>query len=87
MIDRESSPKDVHGTKENDVLFLEASVIFTFRKGNTIAYALVVSGSLRKFLCIDHLHFQIKRTDRFTIFIRFTSINIVADTLMFSIDA
>ena len=44
-----------------------------------------ISGPLREFLGVDHLHFKVEGADCFSIFVGFPSKNVVADTLVFSI--
>lgn len=87
MVNRESALKDVLGAQKNDVLILKICIKSALRKGNAIAHTLVVPGTLREFLGIDHLHFQIKGADRFSFLVGFPSKDVVTDPLMLGIVA
>jgi hypothetical protein len=79
--------ENIHGAKEYDILFPETCVKISLGKRHTIANALVIARSLRKFFGVDHLHLEIEGTDGFSVFIRLPCINIVTDSLVFGVVA
>lgn len=86
VVNREFAFKNVHWTQENDILGFEASIKVPFSKCHSIAHALIVSNSLGEFFGIHHLHFNVKNTESFFVFVCFSSKDIKANAFVICIE-
>ena len=87
VVNMKSVAENIHRAKENDVLLPKTSVKIPLGECHAIADALVIPGSLRKFLGIDHLHLQVEGAERFPVFVRLPRVNIVTDSLVLGVIA
>ena len=85
MVNGEFMPENVHGTEEDDILFLEVGVEITLGECNAIAYALIIPCSLGKFFGVNHLHFQIERAYCLAVFVCFSRKDVVTDSFVFGV--